>query len=72
MNPQEAQLASQRACQRLVPLVPPGAIVAGYVPFRGELDVTAALLQLAERGHSLCLPVIESAEKPLYFRRWRP
>ncbi len=26
---------------------------------------------LAERGQSLCLPVIEAADKPLYFRRWR-
>ena len=71
MSAAAMQVASELACQRLVPLVPQGAVVAGYVPFRGELDVTPALRQLSGRGHSLSLPVIEAADKPLYFRRWR-
>lgn len=72
MAPEVAAQASRLVCQRLAPLVPPGSIVAGYVPFRGEVDIVPAMQSLAGHGHSLCLPVIEAADMPLYFRRWRP
>jgi 5-formyltetrahydrofolate cyclo-ligase len=51
--------------------VAPGAIVAGYWSFRGELDISPALISMLQHGFSMCLPVIEAADKPLYFRRWR-
>lgn len=63
--------ASARVCEALVPAIPPAAIVAGYERFRGELDIRPAMLILGERGHTLCLPVIEAPDKPLFFRRWR-
>lgn len=67
-----AEQASSLLAQLLPALVPQGAIVGGYWSFRGEVDVVPALRALHQQGHSLCLPVIEAAEKPLYFRRWRP
>ena len=46
-------------------------IVAGYRAVRGELDIFEAMAQLSERGHTLCLPVVEAPRVPLVFRRWR-
>ena len=56
----------------LVAQMPPEAVVAGYCAHRGEVDVGIAMASLAEKGHTLCLPVIEASGKPLYFRAWKP
>jgi 5-formyltetrahydrofolate cyclo-ligase len=71
IKPQEAEVARKALAARLPEVIAEGAIVAGYRAFRGELDITQAMEALAARGHSLCLPVIETSDKPLYFRRWR-
>lgn len=47
----------------------PGAVLAGYVPIRGEADPRPALA--AHRGPT-CLPVVEGPARPLTFRLWRP
>lgn len=68
----EARLrAAQQCAAQLLKLVPAQAIVGGFVSCRGEIDLSETMRQLGERGHSLCLPVIESSDKPLYFRKWR-
>lgn len=51
---------------------PPGAIVAGFWPLPGEIDIRPLLLVLAERGHTLCLPETPKRGLPLTFRRWSP
>jgi 5-formyltetrahydrofolate cyclo-ligase len=51
--------------------VPPGAIVSGFVPVRGEIDVMPLLAALSARGHPLALPVVLGPTE-LVFRRWRP
>jgi len=71
LTPDVAENAANAFAAALAPLVTAQAVVGGYVPFRGELDVRPALALLAARGHSLCLPVIEAPDNPLYFRRWR-
>jgi 5-formyltetrahydrofolate cyclo-ligase len=50
------------------------AVVAGYRPFREELDPTPLLEHLAAQGAALCLPVTpgRGEDGPLRFRRWRP
>ena len=53
-------------------LAPADAVVAGYVPVRGELDIMPLLHALAERGHVVALPVVARREAPLVFRRWWP
>jgi len=46
--------------------------IAGYAATRSEIDLFPALWLLADKGHILCLPVIEHKESPLTFRYWKP
>ncbi len=48
----------------------PGAIVAGYFPFRDEADPRALMAALSAKGHSLALPTV-TPDKPLVFRAWK-
>ena len=49
---------------------PPGAIIAGYIPMRGEINVLPLLHALAARGHILALPETPLPGLPLIFRKW--
>jgi 5-formyltetrahydrofolate cyclo-ligase len=51
---------------------PPGAVVGGYWPIRGELDPRPLLAALAARGHAVALPVTPppQAAPKLSFRLW--
>ena len=49
-----------------------GAVVAGYLPIRSELDPRPAMEAYREAGCEIVLPVIEKPEAPLIFRRWAP
>jgi 5-formyltetrahydrofolate cyclo-ligase len=51
---------------------PPGAVVAGFWPLPGEVDVRPLLLALAGRGHALVLPETTPRGERLRFRAWRP
>jgi len=53
------------------PKLPPGAVVAGYWPVNHEMDSRPLMGALAERAHVLALPVVETKNRPLTFRRWR-
>ena len=53
-------------------LVPSGAVVGGYWPMRGEIDVRPLLLALAGRGHLVVLPDTPGRGRALAFRVWRP
>jgi 5-formyltetrahydrofolate cyclo-ligase len=53
-------------------IVPPGAIVSGYWPLDGEMDVRPALTALHGLGHVIGLPVVVAKNTPLLFRRWQP
>ena len=53
-------------------LVPPGAIVSGYLPIRTEIDPVPLMTALAARGHRVSVPVIEARGCPLKFREWLP
>jgi len=65
-----ARAARDRVLDALAPA--PGAIVAGYVPIRGEMDPMPLLEALAARGHALALPVTPppDADPILVFRLW--
>ncbi|MBB4266957.1 5-formyltetrahydrofolate cyclo-ligase [Roseospira visakhapatnamensis] len=57
--PAEAAEAAARAVRdglMRATMPPPGAVVAGYWPIRGELDPRPSLHALAARGHVLALP----------------
>lgn len=51
--------------------IPAGAVVSGFVPVRGEIDVMPLLAALSARGHPLALPAVVGPTE-LVFRPWRP
>jgi 5-formyltetrahydrofolate cyclo-ligase len=51
---------------------PPQAIVAGFLPMAGEIDVLPLLQTLFERGNPIALPVTPKRGNPLTFRLWQP
>jgi 5-formyltetrahydrofolate cyclo-ligase len=62
-----------RALADFVPqLVPPSAIVAGFWPLAGEIDIRPLLTALHEAGHILALPHTPPRGQALTFRRWQP
>ena len=46
-----------------------GAVLAGYMPMRTEIDPLAAM---AQHTGPVCVPVIAGAGQPLVFHRWTP
>jgi 5-formyltetrahydrofolate cyclo-ligase len=53
-------------------IVPPGAVVAGFWPMAGEIDIRPLLEALHERRHRICLPETPKMGLPLIFRAWTP
>lgn len=53
-------------------LIPPGAVIGGFMPMRGEINITPLLQTLHQHGHSLALPETPPAGQALIFRRWTP
>ncbi len=51
---------------------PPGAVVAGFWPMRGEIDIRPLLEALAAAGHPIVLPETPPRGNPLIFRLWHP
>jgi 5-formyltetrahydrofolate cyclo-ligase len=51
---------------------PPGAVVAGFWPLDGEIDIRPLLASLHAAGHEVVLPVTPKRGLPLTFRLWRP
>jgi 5-formyltetrahydrofolate cyclo-ligase len=54
------------------PIIPLGAVVAGFWPLPGEIDIRPVLAALYERGHKLGLPQTPPRGQPLTFHIWRP
>ncbi|MCG6207278.1 5-formyltetrahydrofolate cyclo-ligase [Rhodopseudomonas sp. HC1] len=52
--------------------LPPGAVVSGYAPIRGELDPLPLMQALAARGARLVLPAVVQQGRPLRFHAWQP
>ncbi len=53
-------------------LIPPRAVVSGFWPLDGEIDIRPLLLALIGRGHLITLPITPPRGQPLRFARWRP
>jgi 5-formyltetrahydrofolate cyclo-ligase len=62
--------AAARTVAELAPLLPPGAVVAGYWPMGDEIDPRPLLQALAAAGRRLALPVVTAPNQPLDFRAW--
>ncbi len=51
---------------------PLGAVVAGFWPLDGEIDVRPLLLALRDKGHEVVLPITPRRGNPLTFGLWSP
>ncbi len=70
---QDPALGARLARHLLDALPPaPGAVVSGFWPLDGEIDVRPLLRALVERGHPVVLPLTPPRGRPLRFARWRP
>lgn len=70
---QDPALGARLAAHLLASLPPPaGAVVSGFWPLPGEVDIRPLLHALAERGHPVVLPITPPRGHPLRFARWRP
>lgn len=49
-----------------------GAVLGGYWPIQGELDLVFWFSALYQRGVRVALPVTEKQDVPLIFREWTP
>ena len=49
-----------------------GAVIGGYWPLAGELDIRPLLTACHAQGHELSLPCTPRKGYPLTFRRWIP
>jgi len=66
-------LGARLAEHVLAELPPPaGAVVAGFWPLDGEIDIRPLLEALHARGHAVVLPQTPKRGEPLIFRRWLP
>lgn len=68
---QQAGLMLRESFLSRCPL-PSGAIIAGYSPINDEIDVRPLMHALADRGHSMAMPVVMSRQQPMRFRHWYP
>lgn len=53
-------------------LIPPHAVIGGFMPLPGEIDILPLLHELHQRGHALALPETPPAGQGLIFRGWTP
>ncbi|MGE4481796.1 5-formyltetrahydrofolate cyclo-ligase [Acidocella sp.] len=53
-------------------LIPHQAIIGGFMPMRGEIDIMPLLHSLHQRGQLLALPETPPPGQALIFRAWTP
>lgn len=51
---------------------PDGAVIGGFWPLEGEIDIRPLLQELLARGHVVALPETPARGEALRFRRWEP
>jgi len=69
-NPSWGEALAGHVLRDLLP--PAGAVVAGYWPLPGEIDIRPLLRALHARGHKMLLPETPPRGSPLIFRHWQP
>ncbi len=50
--------------------VKPRSVIAGYIPFNSEVDISLLLEMYAEDGHIICLPCVDEKNSPMVFRKY--
>ena len=67
---ERAQAATTIAERSFPVAVAPGAIVAGFMPMKSEINPLPLMRKLADAGARLALPVVAGPGKPLIMRAW--
>jgi 5-formyltetrahydrofolate cyclo-ligase len=67
---ERAQAAETIATRAFPVAVAPGAIVAGFMPMKSEINPLPLMRKLAAAGARLALPVVAGQGKPLIMRAW--
>jgi 5-formyltetrahydrofolate cyclo-ligase len=67
---ERAQAAESIAARAFPLAVAPGAIVAGFMPMKSEINPLPLMRKLAAAGARLALPVVASKGQPLIMRAW--
>ena len=62
--------AGHKVAERIRPNIPPGAVVAGFLPIGRELDLAGLLTSLRAAGHVVALPRTPPRGQPLTFNSW--
>jgi 5-formyltetrahydrofolate cyclo-ligase len=71
LPPAERQAVAETIAARAFPVaVTPGAIVAGFMPMKSEINPLPLMKRLADAGAQLALPCIAGRGKPLIMRAW--
>jgi 5-formyltetrahydrofolate cyclo-ligase len=72
LSAEQRTAAARAIAARAFPVaITAGAVVAGYMPIKGELDPRPLMQALAAHGVELAMPSIAANEQPLIFRAWR-
>jgi 5-formyltetrahydrofolate cyclo-ligase len=67
----DRQAAAEAIAARAFPVpITTGAIVAGFMPMRSEINPLPLMRRLAAAGARLALPVVAGRGKPLIMRAW--
>jgi len=67
---ERAQAAGTIAARTFPVAVGSGAIVAGFMPMKSEINPLPLMRKLADAGARLALPVVAGQGKPLIMRAW--
>jgi 5-formyltetrahydrofolate cyclo-ligase len=67
---ERAQAAETIAARTFPVAVGSGAIVAGFMPMKSEINPLPLMRKLADAGARLALPVVAGQGKPLIMRAW--
>jgi 5-formyltetrahydrofolate cyclo-ligase len=69
LSPSERQQAAEAIAGRPFPIaIAAGAIVAGFMPMKSEINPLPLMRKLAEEGAALALPVVSGRGRPLTMR----
>jgi 5-formyltetrahydrofolate cyclo-ligase len=69
-NPEWGMQLAEHVLETCLP--PKDAVIAGFWPLAGEINIFPLLAGLAARGYRLCLPVTPKRGAALTFRKWAP
>ncbi|MBM3643546.1 MAG: 5-formyltetrahydrofolate cyclo-ligase [Alphaproteobacteria bacterium] len=74
LEPEERARAAHELVERYRRDRPLGdaAVVSGFWPMRDEIDLRPLMIELANEGRQLALPVVQGRGTALAFRPWRP